>query len=103
LVFIGRRSKAGIPSIDGWAPIERGVGKGRAAVVLERTDSWIRIDLVFRPGQETAPVVVAEIVTERIHSAGNIGNVGAYAGFKDGMADCKIPSDVDPAAAARTK
>ena len=92
MIFIGWRSKAWVACVKGWAAVERLVSKGRAAVVLERTENWIRVDLVPSRSQEAAAVIAAEIVAERSDRAWVARDVGARcAGLQDGVPDRDPP------------
>ena len=70
LIFT-RRSIAGtnrsevLASIDRRAVGERRVSEGRSAIVLERAEDWIGIDLIAGASEEPAEVIPAQIVAKR--------------------------------------
>ena len=51
--------------------------EGRAAVILQRPEQWIGVDLIAGASQITAAVVAAHVVAERGNRAGVIENVFA--------------------------
>ena len=51
--------------------------EGRSAVVLQRAEHRIGVDLIARAGQITAAVIAAHVVAERGNRAGVIVNVFA--------------------------
>jgi hypothetical protein len=64
------------------------VCEGRSAIVLQRTEDWIGINLIARTIQEAAAVITAYIVPVRNDHASVCGDVGApRAGFQDNILD----------------
>ena len=59
------------------------MSEGRSAIVLERAQHWIGIDLIAGAGEETAEPIAAQIVAERSHEAraggGDVCSSGAPA------------------------
>ena len=65
MIIQRRRSEVRVARIDGWAAGEQPVGEGWAAVVLERAEQWIGVDLIAAAIQETAAIIAAEVVAAR--------------------------------------
>ena len=65
LIIERRRSEVRVARINGRAAGQQLMGEGRAAVVLERAEHWIGVDLVAGRIQETAAIIAAEIVAVR--------------------------------------
>src|SRR6266496_6349510 len=62
--------------------------EGGAAIILQRTKQGIDVDLVASRREETAAVVVAEIVAERAHRTGRIVEIFTRsAGIQDSASD----------------
>ena len=53
------------------------MGESRTSIVLQWAEQWIGVDLVTGRSQETATVIVAQIVAERRDCAFGIIDVGA--------------------------
>ena len=79
------------------------MGEGRAAVVLERAEHGIGVDLIASRSQETAAIIAAQVVTERGNGASIVKDVRARsAGFQDCIPDFEYrTAAVDDAAAVR--
>jgi hypothetical protein len=64
------------------------VRKGWAAVILQRTEQRIHIDLIARASQITAAVIAAEVVSKRRDGAAAVEDVFARrAGIQDCVGD----------------
>ena len=88
LIVERRRSEVRVACINGRAAGQQFMGKGRAAVVLERAEHGLGVDLVAGRSQEAAAVIAAEIVAERGNRACIVRDVGARrAGLQDGIPD----------------
>ena len=77
MVVRRRRGEARIACINGRAAGQQFMREGRAAVVLERAEHWLGVDLVAGRGEEAAAVVIDEIVAVRGDGARDIRNAGA--------------------------
>jgi xanthine/CO dehydrogenase XdhC/CoxF family maturation factor len=55
-----------IAGVNRWAARQQRVRKGWAAVILQRTDQRIGIDLIARASQITAAVIAAEVVSSDV-------------------------------------
>src|SRR5207248_557681 len=62
LIIQRRWSEIRIARIDGWAAGKKPMGKGGTAVVLERPEQWVGIDLIADRVQEATAVIAAEVV-----------------------------------------
>ena len=86
LVVRRRRSEVRIAGVNCWAARQQRVRKGWAAVILQRTEQRIGIDLIARAGQITAGIIAAEIVSKRGDRAAIIEDVFARcAGIQDSV------------------
>src|ERR1051326_8772449 len=75
------------------------MGESRAAVILERTQNWIGVDLVAGAGEETAAIVITNIVAVRDNGASVNSDVSARGtGFEDSVPDLEWPCGEDTAA-----
>src|SRR5437016_13943795 len=55
--------------IDCRAPLKRCMGQSRTAIVLERAEHWIGIDLIACRREEPAEVIAAQVVAARANYA----------------------------------
>jgi hypothetical protein len=65
LIVERRRREARVARINGGAASQQLVGKCRAAIVLERTEHWVGVDLVPGRSQKTAAIIAAEVIAVR--------------------------------------
>src|SRR6266536_2922931 len=94
LVVERRRSKVRVTRINGRATEQQLMRECGATVVLQWAKHGIGVDLIARAGQDTAAVVAAEIVAERVYPSAVIGDVFSYcAGVEDGVPDPYISTD----------
>jgi hypothetical protein len=63
LIVIGRRSEIRIATFNSRAGRKQRVGKSRTAVVLERPEQRVGVDLVARAGQIAASIIIADIIS----------------------------------------
>ena len=88
LVVERRRMEVRIAGVNRWAARQQRVRKGWAAVILQRTNQRIGIDLIARASQITAAVIAAEVVSKRRDGAAVIKDVFARrAGIQDCVGD----------------
>ena len=59
------------------------MSKRRSAVVLQRTQHWIGVDLVARTRQVTTTVIAADVIAERSHCASVINKIAGHVVLKD--------------------
>jgi len=72
-----RRSKVRVARIDGRAAGQQCVRECRTAVVLQRSEQRIGIDLIAWTNQIPASIVTAEVIPARGERAAVVNNVGA--------------------------
>ena len=65
LIVVRRRHEIRIAGINGWASRQQRVGERRAAVVLQRAEHRIGVDLIAGAIQITATVVTANAIAVR--------------------------------------
>src|ERR1700720_4581149 len=76
------------------------MGESRAAVVLERAEHWIGVDLVAAAVQETAAIIATQVVAARGDRASIVKDVRARsASIQDGIPDIERGVVRDAAAA----
>ena len=56
--------KSGIPGINGWAAVRKGVREGWPAVVSQQSEVGVGIDLVAGRTKNPTPIITAHIITE---------------------------------------
>src|SRR5712691_5061061 len=79
-----------LPLINSRAAAQQGVGESWAAVVLQRAEQRIGVDLVCGIGQKAAAIIAAQVVAKRGDSAGKVGEVlFGSAGVQDRVADLR--------------
>jgi hypothetical protein len=71
------RRELRVACVNGRAARQQRVREGRAAVILERTQQWIGVNLIAKPGQQTARIIAAQVIAVRGNRAGVIENVFA--------------------------
>ncbi len=75
--------------------------EGRAAVVLQRTEHWIGVDLIAGAGQHTAAVVAGKVVTKRGERANAFDGSTGSASIQDRISHLHRSSAVVPDSTAR--
>src|SRR6266850_7424190 len=81
------------------------MSEGRSAVILERAQHWVGIDLVAWPGQKSAGVIAAQVVAERGNRVASVvKDVRARAaGIEYGVAYLKRARDVETNSTLRSR
>jgi hypothetical protein len=72
-----RRGKVCVARIDGRTARQQRMRECRTAVVLQRTEQRIGIDLIAWTNQIAAPIVIAEVISTRGQRAAIVNNVRA--------------------------
>src|SRR5262249_44326869 len=103
LVSVRRRSEARVARINSRAAGQQRLREGAAAVVAQRAEHRIGVDLIARPGQNTASIIAGEVVTKQGERAGVEDRSTGSASVHDGIPHLEYRSSsrvVDGAALA---
>ena len=64
------------------------MGEGRAAVILERAEHWIGVDLIARSSEKTGAIVITNIIALRGNRAAVVNDISAGgSSFQDCVPD----------------